>query len=39
MKKILIVLIAITGFLAAEAQQGLHIGVKGGPQSTWMFNQ
>lgn len=38
MKKVLIFLMFCLAY-HANAQQGLHVGVTGGPQSTWLFNE
>lgn len=38
MKKILF-LLAVSFSLTVQAQQGLHVGIMGGPQSTWLFNE
>ncbi len=38
MKKTIFFLVCILGF-SLQAQQGLHVGVTGGPQSTWLFNE
>lgn len=38
MKKILFLLVFSLGYVV-NAQQGLHVGVVGGPQSTWLFNE
>lgn len=38
MKKVVIVFVFVLGAAGLMAQQGLHVGLKGAPQSTWMFN-
>lgn len=38
MKKAVIVIVLAFGTTGLMAQQGLHVGLKGAPQSTWMFN-
>lgn len=38
MKKLLLTFVFLAGSLGLFAQKGLHLGVKGAPQSTWMFN-
>lgn len=38
MKKVLFFLLLSLG-CTVNAQQGLHVGVVGGPQSTWLFNE
>ena len=38
MKKIIVLLVLSMSY-ASYAQQGLHVGVVGGPQSTWLFNE
>ncbi len=38
MKKVLFFLVFSLGYVV-NAQQGLHVGVIGGPQSTWLFNE
>ncbi len=37
MKRVFFLLVFSLGYL--HAQQGLHVGVTGGPQSTWLFNE
>lgn len=38
MKKAVIAFVFVIGATGLMAQQGLHMGLKGAPQSTWMFN-
>lgn len=38
MKNLLLIILFATFSAVAFSQQGLHLGIKGAPQSTWMFN-
>mgnify|MGYP000609098084 CR=1 FL=1 len=39
MKKIILVAALLTGFVSAQAQEGVRLGVKGSYFSTWLFNK
>lgn len=38
MRKLLLSILIVSVAIAANAQKGLHVGLKAMPQSTWMFN-